>query len=205
MSKRILIVVVAVVAAVLASGYVGVTNSEGFGFGGYWPNQEKIPINWRVAGTIAYVELYSPYVDPLPDFTFPTVQGTMIDIVTKGVPFGARSKVIGIANGVVPDTEEEDDFCEADLKLLFAYDDMIVTFPDLSMLFATMDDTKPPGFHCFLDSFPQLAVAHMKIIGGTGKYAEASGEYTGTFHGGPVGESGTLGYETGTIKGWIER
>jgi len=34
MSKRILIVVVSVVAAFLASGFVGVTTSEGFGGGG---------------------------------------------------------------------------------------------------------------------------------------------------------------------------
>ncbi len=201
MSKRILLVVVGVVAVVLASGFVGVTNSEGFRGGGFWHHRGNIPINWRVAGTITYVELYSPYVEPLSDSTFPTVQGTIIDIVTKGKPFGARSKVIGIANGVVPDTEGD---CVEDFKLLFEYDDMIVTFPDLSMLFATGKDD-PPGFHCFLDPFPQLAVAHMKIIGGTGKYAGASGEYTGTFRGGPVGESGTLGYETGTIVGEIVR
>jgi len=196
MSKRILIVVVAVVAAILASGFVGVTNSEGFWGGGFWHQEGKIPINWRVAGTNAYVLVFNPADPETP------IPGLVIDIVTLGIPFGAKSKVIGIAGEVV---DAEPGECEVPNKLLFEFDDMIVTFPDLSMLFATMDETKPPGFTCLFDSFPQLAVAHMKIIGGTGKYEGASGEYTGTFTGEPVGESGTLWAETGTIKGWIER
>jgi hypothetical protein len=86
---------------------------------------------------------------------------------------------------------------------LFAEDDMVITFHDLSMVFATMDKEQE-SFLC-LQPPPQLAVAHMIIIGGTGKYEGASGEFTGTFQGQQVGESGALDAETGTIKGWIER
>ena len=194
MSRRALLVVVTA-AAVLASGFVVVTNSEGFWRGGFWRHRGEIPINWRVAGTIAYVELA-----PLPDPS-KTVPGIIIDIVAEGAPGKAKSKVIGIAYEVVPDTDGD---CEGASKLLFFQDDMVVTFEDQSMLFATMDTTKE-SFLCFLDTPTQLAVAHMKIIGGTGKYEGASGEFTGNFEGQQVGASGALGAETGTIKGWLER
>lgn len=182
MSRRALLVVVTA-AAVLASGFVVVTNSEGFWRGGFWRHRGEIPINWRVAGTIAYVELA-----PLPDPS-KTVPGIIIDIVAEGAPGKAKSKVIGIAYEVVPDTDGD---CEGAFKLL-----------DQSMLFATMDTTKK-SFLC-LQPPPQLALAHMIIFDGTGKYEGAEGHLTGTFQGQQVGESGALGAETGTIKGWIER
>ena len=191
MSKRVMLIVA--VVAVLAIGIVSVTNSEGF-----WHHPDKIPIHWKVAGSNAYVLVFNPADENYPPTPVP---GLIIDIVTMGIPFGARSKVIGIADGVAPSNGD----CEESLKLLFQFDDMIVTFPDLSMIFATMDDEMPPGFHCFMDPFPQRAVAHMKIIGGTGKFEGASGKYTGTFTGQPVGESGSLWAETGTIEGWIDR
>jgi len=195
MSKRTLIVVVAVAAAILATNLVGVADSGGFWGDGYRHHQRNIPIALKVSGTLAYVQLA-----PLPDPSI-TMPGIIIDIVAKGAPGNAESKVIGIADGVVPDTDGD---CEAGLKLLFSQDDMVVTFEDQSMLFATMDTTKE-SFLCFQDPYPQLAVAHMMIIGGTGKYEGASGEFTGTFHGQQVGVSGALGAETGTIVGEIEK
>jgi len=193
MSRRALLVVVTA-AAVLASGFVVVTNSEGFWRGGFWRHRGEIPINWRVAGTIAYVELA-----PLPDPS-KTVPGIIIDIVAKGAPGKAKIKVIGIADGIIQDPDLD---CEGYPKLAFAEDDMVVTFEDQSMLFATMDTTKK-SFLC-LQPPPQLALAHMIIFDGTGKYEGAEGHLTGTFQGQQVGESGALGAETGTIKGWIER
>jgi hypothetical protein len=188
MSKRILIVVVAVVAAFLASGFVGVTNSEGFRGGGFW--HRNIPINWKVSGTIVGLQLASPSPD---GYSGP---GLMIDAFLKGAPGKAQFRVLAASTSppeFIPECFGPGQY--------FDFDDMVVTFEDLSMLFAKQDPDNP-GWNCFTE---EPAVANMVITGGTGKYKDAQGQYQGIFDGTTVGDSGALIAETGTIKGWIER
>jgi len=120
----------------------------------------------------------------------------MIDAFLKGAPGRAQFRVLaaGGDNPVVPIPE-----CGG-VGQYFAFDDMVITFEDLSMIFAKQDPDNP-GWNCFT---PEPAVANMVITGGTGKYEGAGGNYRGIFEGTTVGDSGALIAETGTIKGWIE-
>ena len=182
MTKRILIVVV-VAFAVLATGIVADTAYSG-----------SKPINWRVSGTIVGVQLTSP--SPT-GYSGPAL---MIDAFLKGAPGKAQFRVLAAAeptppviipaclgDGVNPDGQ------------YFAFDDMVIIFEDLSMLFAEMDPVLL-GWSCFTG---EPAVANMVIIGGTGKYEGAEGYFKGIFDGTTVGGSQTLIAETGTIIGEI--
>ena len=78
---------------------------------------------------------------------------------------------------------------------------MVVTLADLSMIFAELEK----GWACFNSDGTVTAEAHMVITGGTGKYKDASGDFTGTFLGQSVGTSGFLAAETGKIEGHVDR
>ena len=179
MAKRILIVVM-VAATVLATGIVADT-----AYGG------NIPINWRVSGTIVGVQVASP--SPT-GYSGPAL---LIDAFLKGAPGKAQFRVLaaGGDNPVVPIPE-----CGG-VGQYFIFDDMVITFEDLSMLFAKMDPADR-GWNCFS---PEPAVANMVIIGGTGKYEGAGGYFQGIFDGTTVGDSGALIAEIGTIVGEIVR
>lgn len=189
MSKRNLIVVVAVVAVGLATNLVGVSNSEGFWPSGYSHNPKGIPIDWEVAGTIVSVDVTSPsptgYFGP----------ASLIDAFLRGKPEKAQFRVLAAA----VDAPEEIEDCDG-LGQYFEFDDMVVVFEDLSMLFAKMDPALR-GWQCFTG---KPAVANMMIIGGTGRYEGAKGHYQGNFWGIIFEDSQALIAEYGTIKGLIE-
>ena len=174
MSKKVLIVIL-LTATVLATGIVADTAYSG-----------SIPINFRVSGTFIYVH-------------FPTVDrvGILIDIVAKGAPGNAVAKVVGIPGAILLPPNP---YCgEGITAQEYDFDDMVITFKDQSMLFATLDY----GYVCF---GPPPAVFVMDITGGTGKYKNVTGgSLTGTFDAQPVGNSGILYAETGTIVGEILR
>ena len=179
MSKRILIVVVAVVA-VVATGMASDT-----AYGG------NIPINWKVSGTIANVNFYPSTnpADPQP--------GLLIQAAVKGSPGNGQFTITSIADPFNPSLTE----CGGGPGQTFAHNDMVVTLDELSMIFAKLDE----GWVCFNADYTVSAEAHMIITGGTGKYEGASGYFTGTFEGLSVGTSGFLAAETGTIVGEIYR
>jgi hypothetical protein len=177
MSKRILIVVVTVVAV------VGTGMATDTVYGG------KIPINWKVSGTIANVNFYlsaNPFA-PLP--------GLLIQAAVKGSPGNGQFTItsVGSQPGVLTE-------CNG-YGQTFAHNDMVITLDELSMIFAKLDE----GWVCFNSNNTVSAEAHMIITGGTGKYDGASGYFMGTFVGQPVGTSGFLAAETGTIVGEIYR
>ena len=187
MPKRVLIVVVAA-AVILATNLAGVAYPGGFPGDGYRHHRRNIPIDWRVSGTIAYVQLA-----PLPDPSM-IVPGIMIQADLKGAPGKAHFTVISI--GYPP---EELGACGGGLGQNFAHNDMVVTFEDLSMLFAELVD----GYLCFTGPDTVEAWANMTITDGTGNYEDAKGQFTGHFLGRMVGTSGALSAETGTIEGEI--
>ena len=184
MSRRtVWITMVAV--AVLASGFVGVTDSSGFTFR---RGAGKATIDWEVAGTIAVVQLPLTPVGPVPGF--------LIDAFVMGAPGKAQFRVLSVGAGApvfIPECEGPGQY--------FAYNDMVITFEDRSMLFAGKSD-ESPSWSCFTG---KPAVANMKITGGTGRYESAEGQFQGVFDTPYMGESGALLAETGTIKGWVNR
>ena len=177
MSKRILIVVVAVVA-VVATGIATET-----AYGG------NIPIHWKVSGTIANVIFY-PSTNPTA-----SQPGLLIQAAVKGSPGNGQFTITSVANqpGYVPE-------CNGPGQT-FAHNDMVITLDSHSMIFAKLQ----AGWVCFNPDYTVSAEAHMIITGGTGKYEGASGHFMGTFEGQSVGTSGFLSAETGTIVGEIYR
>ena len=184
MSRRAVLAVVTAVA-LLASGFVGVTDSSGFMFR---RGEGRTPINWEVAGTIAIVQLPLTAAVPGPGF--------LIDAFVKGAPGRAQFRVLSAGVGGPVNIPE----CEGPGQY-FAYNDMVITFEDRSMLFAELDSVGG-GWSCFTG---KPAVANMKITGGTGKYKSAEGQFQGVFDTPFMGVTGALLAETGTINGWIDR
>jgi hypothetical protein len=183
MSKRIFIVVV-VAVAVLATGMVVDTASGG---GGH--PKGKIPINWKVSGTIANVILYPTTNPAAPQ------PGLMIQAVVQGAPGNGQFTITSVGNfpGYVPE-------CNGPGQT-FAHNDMVITLDSLSMIFAKLET----GWVCFNNDGTVSAEAHMSITGGAGKYEGATGYFTGNFLGQSVGTSGFLAAETGNIEGEIYR
>jgi len=179
------VLVVFVAVAVLAGGFVAVTESSGFMF---HRGDGKTPIDWEVAGTIVIVQLPMTPAGPAPGF--------LIDAFVKGAPGKARFRVLSVGQGVPTDIPE----CKGPGQY-FGSNDMVITFEDQSMLFARMDAAFS-SWSCFTG---EPAVANMVITGGTGKYESAEGNFQGVFDTPFLGDSGALLAETGTIKGWIER
>jgi len=184
MSKRILIVVV-VAVAFLATGMV-VDTASGGGDG----HKGKIPINWKVSGTIANTFFYPTGGSP-----DPPLPGLLIQAVLKGAPGNGQFTITSVGNypGYVPE-------CNG-LGQTFAHNDTVVILDDLSMIFAKLQT----GWVCFNADYTVSAEAHMIITGGTGKYMGASGYFEGHFLGQSVGTSGFLAAETGNIEGEIYR
>ncbi len=183
MSKKILALVV-IATAVLSTAIGGGTVCA-----------ESTPIDWKVAGTIANVQLTPPFVAPAPGF--------LIRAVVDGAPGTAEFTVVsGPGDPVLPPSDK----CGSNFGQMFLQNDMVITFPDRSMIFAKLDPAPAGGgWICFTGVGTVTAEAHMVITGGTGKYEKAGGEFVGRFAGAQVGTSGALSAETGTIEGWIER
>jgi hypothetical protein len=185
MSRRTVLVVM-VAVAVLATGTVADTAS-----GGGDHHSGKIPINWKVSGTFIYVQFVSPDPPSSP-------VGILIDGVGRGASGEAVIKVVGIP-GIMIIPSPTTPHCDIYPEIPYVHSDAIFTFGDQSMLFATLDE----GYACL---GPLPAVFKLDIIGGTGKYMNVTGgSTTGTFVAQPVGSSGILWAETGTIVGWIDR
>ena len=181
MSKRILIVVV-VAAAVLATGIVADTAYSG-----------SKPINWRVSGTIVGIQVTQLSTTGYSGPAF------LIDAFLAGAPGRAQFRVLAaLADGPPVEIPECLGGGGPDGQY-FAFDDMVIIFEDLSMLFAEMEAPNR-AWSCFTG---EPAVANMVIIGGTGKYEGAEGYFKGIFDGTTVGGSQTLIAETGTIIGEI--
>ncbi len=184
MCKRSLAVVV-IMTAVLSIPIAGGTVCAG-----------STPISWRVAGTIVNVQLAPPpFFEPAPGF--------LIRAVLDGAPGTAEFTVVaGPGDPVAPPSDK----CGNNFGQTFLRNDMVITFPDQSMIFAKLDPAPAGGgWFCFTGVGTVTAESHMVITGGTGKYEGAGGEFVGRFQGVQVGTSGALAAETGTIEGWIER
>ena len=84
-------------------------------------------------------------------------------------------------------------------------DEMVAVFPDLSLLFANLLD----GGEAYLCSSkegepPSFFKIDMEIVGGTGRFEGAGGQFTGTGDGyGKYFPNTPLSAETGEFKGWI--
>jgi hypothetical protein len=119
----------------------------------------------------------------------------LIDAFLKGAPGKAQFRVLAATGDNTPEFITE---CLG-FGQFFDFDDMVIIFEDLSMLFAKMDPVLH-GWQCFTG---EPAVANMEIIGGTGKYDGAGGYFQGIFGGFTFEDSQALIAEFGTIVGEI--
>jgi len=190
MPKRVLIVVIAA-AVILTTNLAGVADSGGFRGDGYRHHPKNIPIDWKVSGTIVAVQVTSPSPTGYSGPAF------MIDAFLKGAPGRAQFRVLAAA---IPAPPVEIMECLGPGQY-FKFDDMVIIFEDQSMLFAKMNPILQ-GWQCFTG---EPAVANMEIVGGTGKYEGARGEFQGMFWGFTFEDSEALIAEWGTIEGFIER
>lgn len=182
MSRRIRIVVLAAVF-VLFGGIAGNSATAG-----------STRIDWRATGTIVNLMV--------PNFTGAgptTLAAFLIQAEVNGAPGSARFTVVGIPDGFHPSLPQ----CGGGPGQTFTRNDMVIIFAAQSMLFAR--SAPPDGWICFQADGTVAAVANMVVDGGTGRYEGATGAFVGTFMGQPIGVSGALSVETGTIEGWIDR
>lgn len=166
----------------------------GGGGGGTANAATPTSIDWNVSGTIVGVQVASP--SPT-GYSGPAL---LIDAFLKGAPENAQFRVLAAAAEGPPDVIPEclGDGINPDGQY-FAFDDMVIIFEDLSMIFAKMNpDLK--GWSCFTG---EPAVANMEIIGGTGRYEDAQGHFQGIFGGMTFEDSQALIAEFGTIVGEI--
>ncbi len=184
MSRRIEATVV-IVTAVLTLTIGGIAARAG-----------STPIDWKVAGTIANVQLaIPPFFEPVPGF--------LIHAAVAGAPSAAEFTVVTVpGNPVSPPSDQ----CGNNFGQSALQNDMVITFPDQSMIFARLNPAAGKGgWICFTGPDTVAAVANMTITGGTGRYEGAEGDFVGKFLGRQVGNSGALAAEIGTIEGSIER
>ncbi len=179
MSRRVKAAVV--VTAVLTLAIGGIAARAG-----------STPIDWKAAGTIANVQLaIPPFFEPVPGF--------LIHAAVAGAPGAAEFTVVTVPGS--PSDQCGDNFGQSVLQ-----NDMVITFPDQSMIFAKLNPAAGKGaWICFTGPDTVAAVANMTITGGTGRFEGAEGNFVGKFVGRQVGASGALAAETGTIEGSIER
>lgn len=153
-------------------------------------------VNWKVAGSIAN------YVMVLDTNTNQLIPHYLISLSAKGAPGVAELTLMGF--GVPADPPSDPPKCsEGEIELKTIKGDMVARFPDLSLLFASIDETNP-GYLC-LDPVAghSTFVSNMMIIGGTGRFEGATGAITGTGDGYYFPSGGALAGEVGEITGEI--
>lgn len=150
-------------------------------------------VNWQVAGSIAN---YIMVVDPSTTQVNPNY---LISLSAKGPPGAAEITLMGYGS-VVANT----DCGPGEMQIQTAKGDMVARFRDLSLLFASIDETNP-GYLCMdLAAGRSTFVANMLITGGAGRFEGATGTITGTGDGYYFDSGGALAAEVGEITGTIE-
>jgi hypothetical protein len=154
-------------------------------------------VNWQVAGSIAN------YVMVLDTDTNQLVPHYLISLSAKGRPGVAELTLMGFGVPVVVPPAEPVNCSEGEIEIRTVKGDMVARFPDLSLLFASIDETNP-GYLC-LDPVAghSTFVSNMVIISGTGRFDGATGAITGTGDGYYFPSGGALAGEVGEITGEI--
>lgn len=163
----------------------------------------KMPVNWRIAGTIAQsIQVFNPADGELIGLH------SLINLTAKGLPGPAKITLLSMSTSVPENPCQE---CEDEgydhLQVHFEKNDMVVIFPDQSLLFGSIVDPEK-SFLCFDFSKGTYFRVYMKVTGGKGRFEKVSdGQLIGEGHGyfiEPFISDNTLVGENGKIKGWIE-
>jgi hypothetical protein len=197
MRKKLLVLLLCISVCLVLSAYISPVNA----------GDKGVVINWQIAGTIVqFIDISKP-TSELPEYIGPH---SMINLSAKGSPGPAK---ITLLSRSVPSSNV--DGCPSAYqfaKLIFDKNDFIATFPDQSLLFATLgeNDGEEFGLLCIGATGTYFSVRE-KITGGTGRFEGASGEFTGTGYGyfidpaiPPAGSDNALVGENGTITGSID-
>lgn len=203
MWKKILIPSLSIALLLVISVPISSVNA-----GGKW---WKRNINWRIAGTIVQsIEVFDP-LDPDTSVGF----YSLINLTARGAPGSAKITLLSRVTETpppIPDPDPDPFLCADGYVGPVAYfdkNDMVAIFPDQSLLFASIDDTK----HAILciGVVPETTAGttyfkiKMNVKGGTGRFERVSGgTFIGEGNGYPVNSETTLAGENGTITGTID-
>ena len=164
----------------------------------------SFPIYWRIAGTIAQsIQVFdpgNPYGDPIGPHS-------LINLTARGWPGPANITLLSMTSGEEEVCQECMDEGYYHLQVHFIKNDMVVMFPDQSLLFGHIVDPEK-SFLCFNFEKGTYFKVYMKVTGGTGKFKKVSdGDLIGEGHGyfiKPSVSDNTLVGENGIIKGSIK-
>jgi hypothetical protein len=156
-------------------------------------NGKRIPINLKFAGTlIANVEHFIPPAGP-------TVTSALIHVSAWGFP-GGRVLIRGFGGqSGAPNGPCSLGDVTAGTEIPITENPLVMTFPDLSLLFANGD-----GRICvdFVTGKQEFEI-HIEFTGGRGKFKDASGGAVIRGEAEPVDSRRNFNGETGSLKGVI--
>ena len=162
--------------------------------------KKEVRVNWRFAGTFI-----TNIVEFDPTINFPEGDTTVTALIhgqLKGRPgkaelrsFAGRSTLLGPNGCLVNDT--------AGVGIRIDENPIVITFPNLSLLFAKLEDGKTGDVCLDFSTGRGEGVIPIMFIGGRGKFEGASGNAEIKFETQAVSSSGNFSGETGTIKGEI--
>jgi hypothetical protein len=154
---------------------------------------KSIPINWRVAGSIINsVKTTGAVVDQ-----------TLINLSALGSPGPAELTILGDWRFADPEADPPEEVPGCNLTLIFDHDEFVAVFPDLSLLFAKLMEDGD-AYLCVVYGVGTTFTFDMEIIGGTGRFDGATGEFTATGVGHGDDFDGPLSAESGEFIGEIE-
>jgi hypothetical protein len=183
MSKRFLIIVIAMVVAIAAVGIATVAGAE----------NNSVAINQKIAGSIFNgIEVTVNGV---------TQNRALLNLDAKGAPGAARLEVIGGAIPAAPPW----DLCPDDttfFALTFVDGGFVETFNDQSMLFYALDESPGADNALCIGAYPTTGIFDYIITGGTGRFEGATGNATVQVTSWPVSEG--LSAEAGTLTGTVQ-
>ena len=156
---------------------------------------KTIKINWKIAGTIVQlIEVTSPMTG------FSEGLHSLITLDAQGAPGPAKITLLGRSAF----TGNTDFSCPEGFVQIAYFDknDFVALFPDQSLLFASINQDTDGIFCAGADS--NYFKVKMDVMGGTGRFEGASGEFIGEGYGYSFTPTVTLAGENGKITGKIK-
>lgn len=185
MSKRLLIVIVLMVAVLTAAGITAVAGQG-----------SNVEINQKIVGSIfSGIEVTTGQGNSV------TENRALLNLYAKGAPGSANIEAVGgaipaaVASGLCP--------AGTNLELTFVDAGFVETFNDHSMLFYAIDNSPDAdnALCVHFDGLPSTGVFDYVITGGTGRFEGAAGSATVEITSWSVTQE--LSAETGTIRGTV--
>lgn len=162
-------------------------------------------VNWQIAGPVynGIQIIDSRLVD--------AGRYVLISLSAKGSPGTAQIQVSGTVEWAPfdeqcpPHEPEEPDDSFTTVQLKFIDGAFVALFPDQSMLFFEADESEgAANALCVMSSGNNNGALDYFIVGGAGRYENASGKVTVTYESYGVGTNSVLSAETGRVTGVIE-